>query len=196
MKFCIHLVVYVFLAVSTFSVTDALAAGNDREALQKKFSSPLMEFFDFTNERRGMLPMGLLDQDNKPVSLNDYKGKFLIVHFWATWCSLCIVEMPKVKQFKEKKEGKNLAVVLISLDYAMTPERISQIMKRNDIENLPTLHIPAKDPSWAELEDFALPATFLISPKGQVLYKFLGPNEWMSPDSLAFIDYLVENQKN
>lgn len=190
MKYCF----LMMLAALVFSVTDASAAGNAEE-LQKKFSSHFSLFYDLTQERRGMIPIHLIDADGKTVSLDQYKGKFLVLHFWATWCPPCIKELPKLKAFKDQKEGQDLAVVLVSLDYAASRDKIDEFMKKENLPGLPVLRVATEDPAWDQLTAFGLPGTFLIDPQGQILYKFVGDNDWMGPDSLAFINYLLANHR-
>lgn len=189
MKYCLLMV----LAAVLLSVTEADAAGN-AEDLQIKFSSQFSQFFDLSQERRGMMPFQMIDAQDKVTTLDQYKGRFVVLHFWATWCPPCIKELPKLKAFKTAQEGKDLAVVMVSLDYAAPNDKIEEFMKKQKIGGLPSFRVPTTDPSWDQLSAFNLPSTFLIDKKGRVLYKMTGDNDWSSPESTNFINYLISNQ--
>lgn len=189
MKYCLLMVLTAVL----FSVTDASAAGN-AEDLQKKFSKQVLVFYDMRDHNRGMMPLPMLDPHDKPVTLDDYKGRFVILHFWASWCPPCIAELPKLKAFADKKAGKDLAVVVVSLDYAAPYAKIDKFMKSKNLVDFPSFRVPAGDKAWDQLTAFGLPGTFLINPKGQILYKLSGENDWTSPATNEFIDHLLANQ--
>lgn len=56
------------------------------------------------------------DSKGAPVSLADYKGKVVLLNFWATWCHGCVEEMPWFMEFQDKYRAKGLAVIGVSMD--------------------------------------------------------------------------------
>jgi thiol-disulfide isomerase/thioredoxin len=58
----------------------------------------------------------LEDITGKPLSLNDVKGKVVIVDFWATWCGPCLMSIPELVDLQEKYKAKGLVIVGISVD--------------------------------------------------------------------------------
>lgn len=56
------------------------------------------------------------DSKGMPVSLADYKGKMVLLNFWATWCHGCVQEMPWFMEFQDKYRGKGLVVIGVSMD--------------------------------------------------------------------------------
>lgn len=64
--------------------------------------------------------------DGKSVSLAEYRGKALLVNFWATWCGACKLEMPWLAQLREQYKGRGFEIIVIMTDGA-TEERVRQI---------------------------------------------------------------------
>jgi thiol-disulfide isomerase/thioredoxin len=187
--FC--LVMALFLC--GISVPKAFAAGNDQQretAFAKQFSA----FYPYT-ERRGMEPMNFFDGTGKTITLNDYKGQVVLLHFWATWCAPCSKELPTLQALQTQRAGEGFAIVPVALDFNKTQPQITQFMKKHGAEGLPALMVPENDKAWDTLATFPLPTSFLIGPNGQVLYKMIGDADWVSPESLALIDYLLTNQQ-
>lgn len=58
----------------------------------------------------------LLDQNDQKVKLEDFKGKYVFIDFWATWCKPCIAEIPSLKKVEEKFKDKNIVFLSISID--------------------------------------------------------------------------------
>lgn len=71
--------------------------------------------------------------EGQPVSLADYKGKALLVNFWATWCAACKFEMPWLAQLREKYAGQGFDIIGIVTDGA-TEEKVRQIATRYGVE--------------------------------------------------------------
>lgn len=71
--------------------------------------------------------------EGRPVSLVDYRGKALLVNFWATWCAACKLEMPWLAQLREKYVGQKFEIIGIVTDSA-TEEKIRQIAAKYGVE--------------------------------------------------------------
>ena len=71
------------------------------------------------------------DLDGKPISLQDYRGKVVLLDFWAVWCGPCVGEMPNVKKVYETHKDKGFDIIGISLD--TDEERLRNYLKENDI---------------------------------------------------------------
>ncbi|MCB1564271.1 MAG: TlpA disulfide reductase family protein [Lysobacteraceae bacterium] len=103
--------------------------------------------------------------------LSDLRGQWVIVNFWATWCSPCLAEMPDIDEFDQSRDD----VSVIGLAF----EEIEQADLKAFIEKHPVKYPIAWVDTWDPPADFAeprgLPTTYLIDPEGRVARQFLGP---------------------
>jgi thiol-disulfide isomerase/thioredoxin len=113
----------------------------------------------------------LKDQHNVPVKMADYKGKVVIVNFWATWCGPCKIEIPDfVKLYSEYKD-KGLVIVGISIDDS--PEQLQSFMSEYKM-NYPVLQMtPDVESAWGPF--YGYPTSFVVARDGSICTKHLGP---------------------
>jgi peroxiredoxin len=105
--------------------------------------------------------------DGKQVSLSDYKGKYVLLDFWASWCGPCRIEMPNVKAVYEKF-GQNAKFAIIGLSLDHTPEAAKEYIESNGMKWTQGLLGPWKKtnvPSSYGVN--GIPAMFLIGPDGK-----------------------------
>lgn len=124
----------------------------------KQFESGKMTAMDFT----------MNDKDGKAVSLSSYKGSYVLLDFWASWCVPCRAENPNVLAAYEKFKGKNFRILAVSLD-----DKKSAWLKAIQEDKLP----------WTQLSDLkgaenkagklygvtSIPQNFLINPEGKII---------------------------
>ena len=116
----------------------------------------------------------LRELDGRGHRLADYRGKVVLVNFWATWCAPCRDEMPSIQRLKEKLAGKPFAVLAVNLD---EPEsRIRQFLSQMKVD-FTVLLDPGKKAarSW---DARILPASFVIGPDGGIRYGVVGELDW------------------
>jgi len=73
----------------------------------------------------------LRDIDGKSVSLADYKGKVVLLQFWATWCGPCQAEMPHLQKIYTELGAQGFAVLSISIDDARASSMVKPLIKKN-----------------------------------------------------------------
>jgi len=120
----------------------------------------------------------LPDINGKKVSLSEFKGKVVILNFWATWCGPCRAEMPSLNKLYIALKDKGLAVIAISVD---TSEKTVRPFIKEQKLSFPVLMDKDKAVSFDEYGIFGLPTTFLIDRNGMIVEKIPGEREWDTP---------------
>lgn len=120
-------------------------------------------------------------------SLADYKGRYLLLNLWATWCGYCIMELPSLQQLKERYKGGNLDVVAVSVDTNQSLANVETFLKSRGLGDV-ALNLDDRGDVQYTLPVAVLPVTFLIDPEGRVVYSFGGRADWMSLPALAFLE--------
>ena len=134
----------------------------------------------------------LIDMQDAPHSLDEYRGKWVVLNFWATWCAPCREEMPALDRLQQQKGGADFEVVTINLDRG-GPEKPRAFLDEIGVKALslnrdPTLKLfnVAKAKGLA----LGLPATFLLDKDGCLIAHMNGPADWAGPDATIVIDAL------
>lgn len=113
----------------------------------------------------------LTDLDGRVHKISDYRGKWLVINFWATWCAPCIREMPELERFYQ--QHKTTAVVWGVTFEDSDRDRILEFVERLGV-SYPILGL-GQDPLTGYGEVRVLPTTFLINPEGLFQHRFEGP---------------------
>jgi cytochrome c biogenesis protein CcmG/thiol:disulfide interchange protein DsbE len=113
----------------------------------------------------------LQDLDGKTVKLSDYKGKVVILDFWATWCPPCRAEIPHFIELQKQYGAQGLVIIGMSLDEGGA-KVVSDFAKAKEI-NYPVV-IGTQDIATAYGGIEAIPTTFIIDAKGNIVNKYIG----------------------
>ena len=124
--------------------------------------------------------------DGRKVSLDDFKGKFVLLNFWATWCAPCRKEMPAMSNLHNEFGGEGLEVVGVHVGPSL-----AGIKKFLEAVPVSFTILIDKDMGLASWGVQGLPTTFLINPEGKLVYKAIGEREWDSPEMMKFLKGLV-----
>ncbi len=133
----------------------------------------------------------LHDLSGKKVSLADYRGKVVIVNFWASWCVPCRREMPPLQRAYENLGPKGLVVLAISVDPSEAAVR--SYVKTASL-TFPVLLDPHKDAYFDAYGVLVLPTSFVIDRKGNIAQRLLGEVDWDSPDMKQVLSDLLNTK--
>jgi cytochrome c biogenesis protein CcmG, thiol:disulfide interchange protein DsbE len=120
----------------------------------------------------------LADLEGRRHDLAAYRGKVVLVNFWATWCEPCRDEMPSIERLRASLEGRPFAVLAVNL---AEPEQ--RIRKFLDAVPLRFTVLLDRDGQTARAwQAKLLPATYIVGPDGAIRYRHLGELDWSRPD--------------
>jgi peroxiredoxin len=118
------------------------------------------------------------------VHLASYRGRVVVLSFWATWCAPCIEEMPSLLELHH--DQPDLAVVAVSVDEDQ--DAYSRFLARWHVD-LITVRDPAE--KAARLYHSKMwPETYVIDRQGVIRRKFIGPQDWTGPEIRAYLKSL------
>jgi thiol-disulfide isomerase/thioredoxin len=118
--------------------------------------------------------LALKDLDGGQHRLPDYRGKVILINFWATWCGPCRDEMPSIQRLKQQLDGKPFAVLAVNLD---EPEsRIRKFLSQMKVD-FTILLDPERSVAKA-WDARILPASYIVGPDGRIRYSLVGEINW------------------
>ncbi len=131
------------------------------------------------------------DLSGKSVSLSSFKGKPILLNFWATWCPYCKEERPYLNSLYKEYKGRDLVIIAVSVD--KSGETVKRFLKRVPLDFI-ILH--DNDNKASGLYGvYSLPTSFLIDRKGIIKNKFMGMRDWTEESSKKIIDALIKDVK-
>lgn len=122
---------------------------------------------------------------DRTVSLHDYRGKIVLLNFWASWCPPCIEEMPSLVQL-QKEMGPKVEVVAVSIDE--DADAYHSFLRDHNVDLLTVRDPQQRTPTMYGTTGW--PETFVIDRKGVIRRKFIGAVNWTSPDIVNYLNKL------
>jgi peroxiredoxin len=124
-----------------------------------------------------------LNDGQKTVQLSQFRGKPVLLHFWATWCPPCVQEVPELVAM-QKRVGDKVVVLAVSVDVddaafqAFTAKRMQGLLTMRDGDHK----------SSSLYGTYAYPESYLIDKDGKIQRKFIGPVEWNSSEMIDYFN--------
>ena len=171
-----------FLFLSVFAVENTSAAEDLYEALKvvkPKIAKPAPVF----------TLKGLKGED---ISLEDLKGKTVLLHFWATWCKPCIKEMPTMEKFYNTFKDKKFEILAISIDRENV-KGVESFVKTTGM----TFPVLLDQDQTVRKRYFinGLPTSYLIDDKGKLKGYISGERDWSGKDAIQLMNLMI-NKSN
>ena len=129
-------------------------------------------------------PLVFEDQNGAQHALGDYRGLYVLLNVWATWCSPCVQEMPSLDALREQIDPSKLIILPVSEDHG--DAIVTSFYQTHAIKHLPVA-IDHAGVALTSLNLHGLPTTLLIDPQGNEVGRVEGIANWSSPEVIAFL---------
>ncbi len=131
----------------------------------------------------------LKDTSGKNASLKDYKGRVVMINFWATWCPPCRQEMPSMEELFKEYNKKGFEILAISSD-SQGEKIVKPFMEFYEL-NFRALMDPEGN-VHSIYGVTAIPTTYIVDKQGNVTHKIMGPMDWKDKKSKEMIERLLQ----
>lgn len=162
-----------------------LLQAKDQSSPSPVISSPCDTFgIQRFEEKKIAPPFTLKGLEGNCIALSDFKGKPILLTFWATWCTTCKEELPLLEKFSEGKRDQ-LAILLIVID-GEREKSVQKIIKKNKITLPVGLVLKEKIMDHYGIRGW-VPIIYLVDQTGLIVGKIVGPRDWSSPEAWSAI---------
>lgn len=110
----------------------------------------------------------LPDLEDNPVRVSDYRGKVVVLNFWATWCGPCVREMPMFQEYQDRYPD----LVMLGVDEEESPDTVREFLQQMSLTY--TILLDQKAELARELRVNYLPTTFFIDEQGEIRFRHFG----------------------
>ncbi|MBB6145153.1 peroxiredoxin [Silvibacterium bohemicum] len=125
----------------------------------------------------GMAPDFTIHDGGKTVSLSQYRGQTVVLNYWASWCPPCLEEFPSLMQLQQQVPG----VVVMAISFDTDADAYHQYLAENHLSNM-VIALDLSQKSNLAYGTTRPPETYVIDAKGRVRRKFIGAQDWTSPE--------------
>jgi thiol-disulfide isomerase/thioredoxin len=129
------------------------------------------------------------DETGAARSLTDFRGKFVLLNIWATWCVPCRTEMPTLDRLQGLLGGPDFEVVALSIDRS-GPEVVRRFFDEIGVQCL-AVNIDTSSRAAFSLGAVGLPATLLINRDGMEVGRLIGPAEWDAEEMVSVLKSVI-----
>jgi len=172
------------LLLAVFAHGDAFAASNGMK------DRLLAERFVMATTPQTRVDLSFQDENGRQLSLlRDFKGHYVLLNVWATWCGPCVKEMPALNALQRHLAPRQVALVALAED-RKGQTAVAGFYQRHRLENL-AVYVDAEGDAMALLKLRGLPTTLLIDPDGREIGRTETALDWMKPENLAWLDTMT-----
>jgi thiol-disulfide isomerase/thioredoxin len=192
-RFCRFLVSRYWLvsvsATAAAAIVAALVIGVAADDKAPPSFKGALQSFKPTSPLKPAPEISFTDSDGMPSNLAAFRGKVVLLNYWATWCAPCIEEMPSLERLHARLGGADFTVIAVSVD-RQGLEIVQPFLERIGLKQLPIY----LDRSGASMRAFGirgLPTTMIIDREGNEVGRLEGMADWQSPAAEALIRHYL-----
>ncbi|MFK7746592.1 MAG: TlpA family protein disulfide reductase [Roseobacter sp.] len=176
---------FVYTALTFGAIAVAQPAVADLKAAEALRDGDMKKLIFHSAPQDTSMATFFLEDDTGEGTLADYRGKYVLLNFWATWCAPCRKEMPQLSELQAEFGGDEFEVLTLATG-RNSPTGIKKFFDEIGVENLPR-HQDPKQKVASEMGIFGLPITVLIDPEGNEVARLRGDADWASDNAKAII---------
>ena len=175
--------------VTAFVAQSTLPSPPARAAFDGASGPPAMPGFEYAKPPSPIPDISFTGADGRALTLEDFRGKVVLLNIWATWCPPCVREMPTLDRLQARLGGPRFEVVALSQDRGglTLVSRFFERLKLNHLE----IYIDRTGRSRVALGVSGLPTTILIDRDGNEVGRMIGPAEWDSDAAVAVFRHYI-----
>ena len=135
-------------------------------------------------------PLVLKDRKGRTHDLAAYRGRVVLVNFWATWCEPCVEEMPSLEELQDRLQGRPFTLLAVNMEES--DARVTQFLQSTLLqEDGLTVLFDRFGNVAREWKARLLPVSFLIGPDGRIHHTLLGSAHWSAAEIITRIESLM-----
>ncbi|HWA00304.1 MAG TPA: TlpA disulfide reductase family protein [Caulobacterales bacterium] len=185
----------VLIGVGALALVYALLAPGSKPqpVMYSQFATGAMSKLTVLATPPAQPAMTLTDANGQSTTLAAYRGKVVLVNLWATWCGPCMNEMPTLAALQQHMQGRNFAVVPVSVDASGEVAHAKEVLARLSGGALPFLNDPSRSLIF-DAQAGAMPTSILYDAQGRELFRVVGDTDWTKPEVMAPIEAALAEQ--
>ncbi|OGA98295.1 MAG: hypothetical protein A3E79_13770 [Burkholderiales bacterium RIFCSPHIGHO2_12_FULL_61_11] len=177
--------------------TDAQTPVPAGAAVADSGSNKAAFIFNIHPQPRALPNIRFADGSGRAMALQDFRGKFVLLNIWATWCPPCRQEMPTLDRLQAQLGGPDFEVVALSIDQGQQSLYLVQEFYRQSAVKSLAIYLDSSGGASRDMGAAGLPTTLLIDRQGRELGRKIGLAEWDSPEVIDLIrGYLATPKSN
>jgi len=181
------LLITVSLIILPQQISAQVSSDTERPAWVPLLRAARIQVFDQRMETRDFtLPL----LNGEDASLSSYKGKVVILNFWATWCPPCRAEMPSMETLYQR--FKNQGLEILAVDLGESPRTVRQFIQTHRYTFPVMLDTNSRIGSLYGIQ--SIPTSLIIDREGKIIGRVVGAIHWDTPQAIAAFEALLNNR--
>jgi len=176
--------------INSASVSQQNSVGNSGDF--QAYMTGEMENLLYTAEKSPLTNHIFIDAAGDAHALKEFKGKAMLINFWASWCAPCRAEMPALARLQAEVGNDDFEVVAINVDRGGL-DVAKQALVDWDVKGLALYNDPTMKIAF-DLAQGALPSSFIVDKDGYFRALYVGPLEWDAPEAVELFKALRDGK--
>ncbi len=185
MTFRTRLIVILAASIAAVGIPAVLYEMRTRDVHASSAPPAVLDKLKQTAGTPHAAPVSFVDATGKSLSLNDFRGRYVLVNVWATWCGPCINELPSLVRLQAALPQDRITVLPLDLE-RHDAQKVEEFLQRTGIQGLP-IYIDREFTTVRAFSANELPLTVLIDAEGREVARAAGEQKWDHPDAIAYL---------